>query len=118
VLYASVVRNFFEGYRIAARGLSPLLRGPLPVKDLLKRAIPVGERMFLAGEIERREAVSRTILENAYGAFVDQGYVTRTEGKLTLAESYDSQAAVRTIEARIAGFIARRSEDSAAARAD
>jgi glycerol-3-phosphate O-acyltransferase len=54
VLYAQVVRNFVEGYRIAARGLLPLLKGPLPSKDLVKRALAVGERMFLAGEIERR----------------------------------------------------------------
>ena len=61
--------------------------------------------MFLAGEIERREAVSRPLFENAHGAFVDQGYLTRDDGKLRLADSFDSQAAVRTIEARIAGFL-------------
>jgi len=61
--------------------------------------------MFLAGEIERREAVSRTLFENAHGAFVDQGYLSRDEGKLRLSESYDSAAAVKTIEARIAGFL-------------
>jgi glycerol-3-phosphate O-acyltransferase len=105
VLYAQVVRNFVEGYRIAARALAPLLKGPLLQKDLVKRALVVGERMFLAGEIERREAVSRPLFENAHGAFVDQGYLTRDDGKLRLADSYDSQAAMRTIEPRIAGFL-------------
>jgi glycerol-3-phosphate O-acyltransferase len=113
VLYASIVRNFVEGYRVAARGLAALLKGPLAVKDLVKRAITAGERMFLAGEIERREAVSRPILENAYSAFVDQGYLSRSEGKLALAASYDNAAAVRTIESRVAGFLPRRSEDTA-----
>ena len=51
--------NFVEGYRVAARGLGALLKGPLAAKDVVKRAIPTGERMFLAGEIARREAVSR-----------------------------------------------------------
>jgi glycerol-3-phosphate O-acyltransferase len=65
----------------------------------------MGERMFLAGEIERREAVSRPVFENAYAAFVDQGYCARAEGKLVLPESYASASAVRTIEARIAGYL-------------
>jgi glycerol-3-phosphate O-acyltransferase len=108
VLYAQVVRNFVEGYRIAARGLTALLKGPLPPKELAKRTLALGDRMFLGGEVERRESVSRPLFENAHGAFVDQGYVTRSDGKLTLAESYDSAAAVRTIETRISSFLPAR----------
>jgi glycerol-3-phosphate O-acyltransferase len=110
LLYAEIVRNFVEGYRVAARALTPLLKGVLPPKDLAKRAIALGDRMFLAGEVERREAVSRPLFENAQMAFVDQGYVTRTDGKLGLAASYDDSAAVKTIEARIAGFLPRRGD--------
>jgi glycerol-3-phosphate O-acyltransferase len=106
-LYASIVKSFIEGYRVAARGLAPLLKGALASKDLVKRAMPAGERMFLAGDIERREAVSRPLLENAYEAFVDQGYLRRESGKLALTDSYVSEDALRTIEARIAGYLAR-----------
>jgi glycerol-3-phosphate O-acyltransferase len=109
-LYAESVRNFVEGYRVAARGLVSLLKGPLPLKDAAKKAIATGERMFLAGEIERREAVSRPIIENAYAAFIDQGYVARVEGKIGLPESYATANAVRTIESRIAGFLSVRRE--------
>ena len=64
--YASVARTFLESYRVAARGRSRLCsRARSSQKDLVKRAIAAGERMFLAGEIERREAVSRPIIENA-----------------------------------------------------
>ena len=103
-LYAALLMNFLEGYRVAARGLGALLKGPLAPKDLVKRAIPTGERMFLAGEIGRREAVSGPVLENAYASFVDQGYLSRQGGKLALTESYDTLRAVGTIEARIAAM--------------
>jgi glycerol-3-phosphate O-acyltransferase len=100
-LYARILENFVEGYRVAAHGLTALLRGPLAMKELLKRAITAGERMFLAGEIKRREAVSRPLLENAYSSFADQGYLARSGGKLSLTESYATPGAVATIEARI-----------------
>ena len=107
-LYAGVLEAFVEGYRVAARGLGTALRGPMTQKDLVKRALTAGQRMFLAGEIQRREAVSRPILENAYTAFVDQGYLSRTDGKLALAESWATAEAVKTIEGRVAGFLRRR----------
>ncbi len=100
-LYAHLIENSIEGYRVAARGLTALLRGPLASKDLVKRSITAGERMFLAGEIGRREAVSRPLLENAYASFVDQGYLARTDGKLALNESYATASVVATIESRI-----------------
>jgi glycerol-3-phosphate O-acyltransferase len=106
MLYAKIVKNFLEGYRVAARGLTALLKAPLTPKELSKRAIAVGQRMFLAGELERREAISSPVLENAFTSFVDQGYLTRDNGKLKLAESYASAETVRTVESRIAGYLA------------
>lgn len=103
-LHARMVKNFVEGYRVAARGLAALLKAPLAPKDLAKRAITTGERMFLAGELECREAVSRPVIENAFLAFVDQGYLGRSDGKYVLPESYATADAVRTIESRIATF--------------
>jgi glycerol-3-phosphate O-acyltransferase len=104
-LHARMLRNFVEGYRVAARGLAALLKGALAPKDLAKRAMTAGERMFLAGELECREAVSRPVIENAFLAFVDQGYLGRAEGKYVLPESYATSDAVKTIEARIASYL-------------
>jgi glycerol-3-phosphate O-acyltransferase len=106
--YGAVVRNFLEAYRIAGRAVRALVRGALPEKELAQKALRVGEQMFLAGEIERSEAVSQTTLENAFTAFIDQGYLKRHEGKLGLAESFASEGAVETIEARVASYLARR----------
>jgi glycerol-3-phosphate O-acyltransferase len=106
--YAAVVRSFLEAYRVAARSARVLARGPLTAKDLSERALRIGEQMFLGGEIERSEAVSQPTLENAFAAFVEQGYLVRHEGKLALAESFASEEAAGTIEARVASYLLRR----------
>jgi glycerol-3-phosphate O-acyltransferase len=111
--YASVVRNFLESYRVAARAARTLVAGPLAEQDLTARALRIGEQMFLGGEIERAEAVSGPVLDNALAAFVDQGYLRRSEGKLLLAEPYRTEEAARAIEARVARYLSRRPEDVA-----
>jgi glycerol-3-phosphate O-acyltransferase len=113
-LYAAVVRNFLEGYRVAARALGLLAKGPLAEKELSGRALAIGERMFLGGEIERAEAVSRPLLENAALAFVDLGYVSRAAGKLSLTESFATEEGARTIEAMVAGYLLRRAGETGA----
>ena len=105
VLYARMLINFVEGYRVAARSLTALLKGPLTAKELAKRAMAMGDRMFLAGEVSQREAVSRPVIENAFLAFADQGYLARDEGKLALPESFASAGAVATLEARLAAYL-------------
>jgi glycerol-3-phosphate O-acyltransferase len=106
--YAAVVRSFLESYRVAARTLRALGRGALPEKELSQRALRIGEQMFLAGEIERSEAVAEPTLANAFTAFVDQGYLERKDGKLALSGSFSSEDAAETIEARVAGYLLRR----------
>ena len=71
-----------------------------------KRALTAGNRMFFAGEIERREAVSKPVIENAYSALLDHGYVVQqVDGKLGLAESFKNPKAVKAIEGRIAVYL-------------
>jgi len=48
-LYANILENFLEGYRVL-RGTLHAVRGPLTPRDLAKRAITTGERMYLAKE--------------------------------------------------------------------
>ncbi|HLM74884.1 MAG TPA: 1-acyl-sn-glycerol-3-phosphate acyltransferase, partial [Polyangiaceae bacterium] len=109
--YASVVRNFIEGYRIAARTLRVLARGALAEKDLTDRALRVGEQMFLGGEIERSEAVSRPVFEHAFATFLDQGYLKRDAEKLALAEAFATEESAQAIEAGVATFLNRRAGD-------
>jgi glycerol-3-phosphate O-acyltransferase len=45
------------------------------------------------------------VIENAFLAFVDQGYLGRVDGKYVLPESYASADAVRVIEGRVASYL-------------
>jgi glycerol-3-phosphate O-acyltransferase len=103
--HAAVLRNFLEAYRIAAISARTLVKGPAEEKELVARGLRIGERMFLEGKIERSEAVSRPTLANAFGAFVDQGYLLRHQQLLQLSETFASEDAARTIEARVAAFL-------------
>lgn len=105
LLYAAVLRNFIEGYWVAARVLAELVKAPLAEKDLLKRGIALGNRAFLAGEIERSEAVSKSILANAFQAFVDHGFLTMRDNKLDLADAFASESGAREVADRLKTFI-------------
>jgi glycerol-3-phosphate O-acyltransferase len=111
--YAATLRNFLESYRIAARSLRLLVRGPMADRELSSRALRLGERMFLEGEIERSEAVCRPTIANALSALSDQGYLAREGKQLSLAPSFESEQAAKAIEARVAAFLPRRPDDPA-----
>ncbi len=103
--YANLVRNFIEGYVIAARSLGALVKGPVARTELVARALRSGRRMFLQGEIDLSESVSQPVVDNAFSAFIDQGYLLRDGKRLMLAESFQSAAAAAAIEARVAAFM-------------
>jgi glycerol-3-phosphate O-acyltransferase len=103
--YASVVANFLEGYRVAARALRALVRGPLAEEDVVARAIRAGEQMLADGEIERHEAVSQPVIENAITAFIEQGWVRRAAGVIALDAALEPDASARAVEARIARYL-------------
>jgi hypothetical protein len=92
---------------VAARALRALVKGPLSPKDFVKKGLAAGKRMFLTGEVARREALQRPFLENAVQAFADLRIVERREQKLVLAETFGTMAAVKAVERRIAGFCPR-----------
>lgn len=107
LFYAAVLRNFLEGYRIAARALRTLALGPVEKRELVQRAMRIGEQMFLGGEIERAEAVSRPVIENALAAFRDLGYLDRDGDAVRLAPAHRTDEAAAAVEAGIAAYLAR-----------
>jgi glycerol-3-phosphate O-acyltransferase len=70
-VYAVMVRPYFEAYLVAARGAAELVEEGLPRKDWLKRTLALGQRLYLAGEIEERESISQPKFENAITALKD-----------------------------------------------
>lgn len=94
--YASFSQPFLEAYRVTARGLGALLKGPLPEKELSKKILATGKRMFFTGEIERSEAVSQPTMKNALAALSDHGVIRVSDGKYELVNA--TPEAVRAAE--------------------
>jgi glycerol-3-phosphate O-acyltransferase len=103
--YAAFLRNFLESYRIAARGLGALLKGPITEKDLVKKTLDTGKRMFFTGEVERPEAVSQPTIKNAFAALADHGIIRTADGKLELLSA--TTEAVRAAEALVFSYFDR-----------
>ena len=78
-------------------------------KELTKKALSLGHRLFLEGAIERSEAVSKTIVQNAFQAFIDHGYLTVRDTKLDLADGMASRPAFSAIAEGIRAWIPERS---------
>jgi glycerol-3-phosphate O-acyltransferase len=106
--YAAILRNFVEGYRVAARSLGAIQERPLPEKDLTRKALAIGQHMFLDGEIQRWEGVSKPLFASAYDAFADQGYLVRREGKYHAGIELGSPQALGELEQRIVSYLPKR----------
>jgi hypothetical protein len=73
----------------------------------VKKTLALGKEMFLAGEIERREAVSKPTLKNAFMALVDLGFVVHRDD-YALAPDYAAPGRAVAIEAEIAKYLPKR----------
>jgi glycerol-3-phosphate O-acyltransferase len=104
-LLSAIIVNYIEGYRIAARALAVTIDGPMSERDFVKRALTIGQRMYFAGEVTRREACSKPIILNALLAFAASKRVTLQSEQVGLDEEQRSQAAVDALEDSLKGFL-------------
>jgi glycerol-3-phosphate O-acyltransferase len=104
--YASLLASFLEGYRVAARALGHLEKGGLGEKELVKKVLSVGRDLLADGTIERPEAVSKPMIQNALPAFVDHGYLLHREG-YELAPGFARPEALTAIEQTIESYLPR-----------
>lgn len=104
-VYARLLRSYFESYRLAARALDVVGGGPVKRKEWLKRALARGDKMFLAGEIELREALSKPKLDNALKAFHDHGLVRASREQIEPTPMLAEDGALETFEGRLTKYL-------------
>jgi glycerol-3-phosphate O-acyltransferase len=107
-LYVSIVTAFFEGYLVAARSIERLFGGPRTEKDLVKSGLALGHSMYLSEELSRKEAISKPVLQNAYLALSELGYLRTRSGKLEVQEAYKSRDALDELCLVLKGYLTGR----------
>lgn len=103
--YAAMLQTFFESYLLALRGAEIVLDGPIPKKDWYKRTLALGQQMYLAGEIERRESLSKLKLETALKALEDYQLVRLNGETLERGEGVESVSDLHALEPKLTGFL-------------
>jgi len=103
--YAVMLQTFFESYLLALRGAEIVLDGPIPKKDWYKRTLALGQQMYLAGEIERRESLSKLKLETALKALEDYQLVKMNGDILERGEGVEGVADLHVLEPKLTGFL-------------
>ncbi|MGB5349950.1 MAG: 1-acyl-sn-glycerol-3-phosphate acyltransferase [Polyangiales bacterium] len=103
--YAVMLQTFFESYLLALRGAEIVLDGPIPKKDWYKRTLALGQQMYLAGEIERRESLSKLKLETALKALEDYKLVQLNGDILERGEGVEGVSDLHALEPKLTGFL-------------
>jgi glycerol-3-phosphate O-acyltransferase len=103
--YAVMLQTFFESYLLALRGAEIVLDGPIPKKDWYKRTLALGQQMYLAGEIERRESLSKLKLETALKALQDYRLIELNEDVVERGAGVESVEDLHALEPKLTGFL-------------
>jgi glycerol-3-phosphate O-acyltransferase len=103
--YSVMLRTFFESYLLALRGTEIVLDGPIPKKDWYKRTLALGQQMYLAGEIERRESLSKLKLETALKALEDYKLIRINGDTLERGEDVEGVADLHALEPKLTRFL-------------
>ena len=103
--YSTMLQTFFESYLLALRGAEIVLDGPISKKDWYKRTLALGQQMYLAGEIERRESLSKLKLETALKALEDYRLVQFNDEMLERGDGVESVADLHALEPKLTSFL-------------
>ena len=103
--YAVMLQTFFESYLLALRGAEIVLDGPIPKKEWYKRTLALGQQMYLAGEIERRESLSKLKLETALKALQDYELIRLNGETVERGEKVSGVADLHALEPKLTGFL-------------
>lgn len=107
--YGDMLRSYFEAYLLAVRAVSGLPRkdddedGPTR-KEWVKKTLELGQRMYLAGELEHRESISKPKLETAIRALKEHGLLTYGPMDTLLAGDADAEDFER-LQSQLGAFL-------------
>ncbi|MCB9628105.1 MAG: 1-acyl-sn-glycerol-3-phosphate acyltransferase [Sandaracinaceae bacterium] len=105
-IYASMLRSYFEAYILALRSTGVLLeRRELSRKEWYKQALATGQRMYLAGEIVRRESISKPKLETALKALKDYQLVKTSGDDLQCGRVLTDAVTLQALEKKLLPFL-------------
>jgi hypothetical protein len=101
-----MLRTYFESYRLAVKALSGLrAAGSFKTKDWLKQTLARGRKMYLSGEIELHESISRPKLETALTTLRDFGLVKLNGENIEPGAELSDDEALGAFEQRIAKYL-------------
>jgi len=103
--FSTLLLTFFESYLLALRGAEIVLDGPIPKKEWYKRTLALGQQMYLAGEIERRESLSKLKLETALKALQDYQLVKIDGDMVARGDGVEDVDDLHALEPRLTGFL-------------
>ncbi|MFW6087350.1 MAG: hypothetical protein ACODAG_09100, partial [Myxococcota bacterium] len=106
-MYAAMLRSYFESYMLALRGCTVLIEEKrLNRKEWLKRALVIGQRLYLAGGIELRESISKPRLENAVKSMHDLGIVRLIpDEKMEAGKHMGDRDQLKTVERQLSPYL-------------
>ncbi len=105
-VYVTMLGTYFEAYVLALRGAALLLEGPLHRKEWLRRTLAMGQRMYLAGEIVRRESLTQHKLETALKSLKDHQLVAfEANDVLAKGPAVVTREDLRAYEAKLSAFL-------------
>ncbi|NLY94840.1 MAG: hypothetical protein GXY23_12530 [Myxococcales bacterium] len=105
-IYAEMLGSYFESYLLAIRASALLLDEPMTKKEWFKRALQLGQRMYLSGEIAHREALSQLKLEPALKSLRDHELVAfEANDRLVPGPAVRSRDDLFEYEAKLTAFL-------------
>ncbi|MFO0556585.1 MAG: 1-acyl-sn-glycerol-3-phosphate acyltransferase [Polyangiales bacterium] len=104
---AGMLRNFVEAWWLSARAIVQHLEGgSMLAKDLVARTIALGQRWLLTGELTRREAVTRPLIERAFAHWREMGVLVGGDsGPQRRTERFAEREAMESLVAEIARYL-------------
>ncbi|WP_373046270.1 1-acyl-sn-glycerol-3-phosphate acyltransferase [Vulgatibacter sp.] len=103
----NLLGDVIESYQVAVGSLDVLEAGPLERKELVRKSLEHGRRVYLAGRVQCAEAISRPTFEKAISWMQDEGYLNGADEKrLELGERFASQEERASFGREIGRFLA------------